>query len=212
VDRAKPSDAPIITDPAIVARQPPTAYVLLRPTGDLADAVDGWRGEVLDRLGGVVCALPTAHVTLKAFGSSEASVTAEDERRILDVVAAWAAETPPLELRASGLALFDGEDAVPVALLEMHEALRDAIRDLWRRCAEAGLPAGYSDDIGADGWLAHVSLCYPDERPKDSIWEPLRTWTRYVEVGDARSTALEAEVVAFGDGTERRPGRYPFTR
>jgi hypothetical protein len=99
-----------------------------------------------------------------------------------------------------------------VVLLEMHETLRGAIRDLWTRCADAGLPAGHADRIGSDGWRAHLSLCYPQVRPAEAIWEPLRTWTRYVEPEGATSTAFEAEVVAFGDGAERRLGRFPFTR
>jgi hypothetical protein len=33
---------------------------------------------------------------------------------------------------------------------------------------------------------------------------------QHQDAGDARSTALEAELVAFGDGVERRLGRFPF--
>jgi hypothetical protein len=40
--------------------------------------------------------------------------------------------------------------------------------------------------------------------------EPLRTWLQHQDAGDARSTAFEAELVAFGDGVERRLGRFPF--
>jgi hypothetical protein len=134
-----------------------------------------------------------------------------DEERIVEVVRAWAAETPPLELRASGLELWDAEgEHVPVIALATDGPLRTAIEDLWRRAADAGLPAGYSDDIGPDGWRAHLSLCYIDDEPPAEVWEPLRTWTRYAATGDAASTAFEAEVVAFRDGTERRLGRSPF--
>jgi CubicO group peptidase (beta-lactamase class C family) len=212
VDRTKPSDAPIIADPSLLARQPRSAYVVLRPTGDLADAVGTWRGDVLDRLGGVACALPAAHATLQSIGSKDVPIADVDEERLVEVVRAWAAATPPLDLRPTGLALFEDNEPIPVVLLDMHEALRAAIRDLWERCTAAGLPAGHGDHIGADGWHAHLSLCYPEAKPGPAIWEPLRTWMRYVEVGEVRGSALEAEVVAFGDGTERRLGRYPFTR
>jgi hypothetical protein len=212
VDRARPSDAPIVTDPDVLAAIPRCAYVVLRPTGDLLDAFGKWRGEVLDRLDGKCEALlPTAHATLKAFGAEGTPPSDADEERIVEVVQAWAAETPPLELRASGLELWDAEDEhVPVIALATDEPLRAAIADLWRRAAEAGLPAGYSDDIGADGWRAHLSLCYIDDEPPAEVWEPLRTWTRYAATGDAASAAFEAEVVAFRDGTERRLGRFPF--
>jgi CubicO group peptidase (beta-lactamase class C family) len=213
VDRSRPPDDPIITDPAQLAGQPRSAYVLLRPTGDLADAFGTWRGDVLDRLGGVACSLPAPHVTLKSFGSSEVPLDDGQEARIVDVVRSWAAATAPIELRASGLQLFEGDEPVPVALVEMHDGLREALRDLWARCADADLPVGYSDHIGVDGWRAHLSLCYPQTQPSPAIWEPLRTWASYVEVdGTAASTAFEAEIVAFGDGVERRLGRFPFTR
>ena len=149
---------------------------------------------------------------MKAFGSSRAPLAPGDEDRIVEVVAAWAADTDPIELRAEGIELFDGDEPVPVVILAMPGSFSEAIRDLWERSAAADLPAGSSDDIGAANWRAHLSLCYPDAAPSEAIWEQLRTWARYVEVGEAASTAYEAEVVAFGDGTERRLGRFPFRR
>jgi hypothetical protein len=212
VDRARPSDAPIVTDPDVLAAIPRCTYVVLRPTGDLLDAFGKSRGEVLDHLDGKCDALlPTAHATLKAFGSGGAPLSDADEERIVEVVQAWAAETPPLELRASGLELWDAQDEhVPVIALATDGPLRTAIVDLWRRAAEARLPAGYSDNIGAGGWRAHLSLCYIDDEPPAEVWEPLRTWTRYADTRGAASTAFEAEVVAFGDGAERRLGRFAF--
>jgi CubicO group peptidase (beta-lactamase class C family) len=212
VDRARASDVPIVTDPDVLAAIPRCAYVVLRPTGDLVDAFAKWRGEVLDRLDGKCPAmLPTAHATLKAFGSKRLPIADGDEERIVEVVRAWAAETPPLPLRATGLELWDADDEhVPVITLDTDDPLRAAIADLWGRAAEAALPTGYSDHIGADGWRAHLSLCYIDDEPPAEVWEPLRTWTRYAATGDAASTAFEAEVVAFRDGTERRLGLFPF--
>jgi hypothetical protein len=155
--------------------------------------------------------LPTAHATLKAFGSERFPLADGDEERIVEVVRAWAAETPTLRLLASGLELWDADDEhVPVITLDTDEPLRAAIRYLWRRAADAGLPAGYSDHIGADGWRAHLSLCYIDDEPPAEVWESLHTWTRFADTGGAASTAFEAEVVAFREGTERSLGRSPF--
>jgi CubicO group peptidase (beta-lactamase class C family) len=210
LDRTTPGDEPILPDPEALATHPRMAYVVLRPTGDLADAFVRWRGDVLDRLGGAACVLAAPHATIKTFGSSSAPIVGEDEGRIVEVVGAWAAETPSIALRAAGLDLFDGDEAIPVALVEMDGGLRDAMRDLWTRCAEAGLPGGSSDHIGVDGWRGHLSLCYPDAAPAPAIWEPLRAWARTVQPGDVASMAFEAEVVAFGDGAERRLGRFPF--
>ena len=57
---------------------------------------------------------------------------------------------------------------------------------------------------------AHLSLCYLDTAPPEATWELLRAWARSIEVGETASIAYEAEVVAFGDGVERRLGRFPF--
>jgi CubicO group peptidase (beta-lactamase class C family) len=212
-DRSRPSDAPLHWDPATLARQDRLAYVVLRPAGDLADAYDRWRGEVLDRIDGADRpAVFEPHATLKAWGSPGSPLGDRDEERIVEVVRAWAAATSPIALRPGSLDVFEGDEHVPVVLIDMAEGLREALGDLWRRSSEAGLPAGYSDHHGADGWRAHLSLCYPRERPPDATWEPLRTWLRHQDVGDVSSIASEAELLAFGDGRERRLGRFAFQR
>ncbi|HLB38812.1 MAG TPA: serine hydrolase domain-containing protein, partial [Actinomycetota bacterium] len=184
LDRTRPSDAPIVTDPKMLAEAPHSAYVLLRPVAALADAFDGWQGEVLDRLAGIQCAVPAAHATCKAFGSTKAPIDQPDEQRIREVVAGWAAATDPIELRAESLELFEGNEQVPVVILAMSESVRDVLTDLWVRCAAAGLPVGHSDHIGAEGWRAHLSLCYPESAPPQAVWEQLRAWMRHVDIGD----------------------------
>ncbi len=212
-DRNKPSDAPILADPVRLAELPRSAYVLLRPTGDLVDAFDTWRGEVLDRLGGAACVLSAPHASLKALGSTSAPLTAADDDRIVGVVREWAASTAPITLKAQGIELWAGDDeSVPVLTVVTDGAFRAALVDLWGRCAAAELPAGYSDHIGAEHWRGHLSLCYPAERPAPAIWEPLEAWARHADVGDIACTAFEAELVAFGDGVERRLGRFAFKR
>jgi 2'-5' RNA ligase len=212
-DRTKPSDAPIVTDPATLRALPDIAYVLLRPAADLADAYERWQGEVLDRLGAEpprVLAAP--HATMKSFGGSAAPLTSSDEEAIAALVEAWAAATAPIELRATSLDIFEEDDGnpVPVALLDMSAGLGDALKDLWARAAAAELPAGYSDHFGADGWKGHLSLAYLRAKPEPGIWEPLLAWLRHHDTAGATSTAYEAELVAFGDGAERRLGRFPF--
>jgi CubicO group peptidase (beta-lactamase class C family) len=214
-DRAKPSEAPIVTDPATLAALPRSAYVLLRPVADLIDAFERRRGEALDRLGGARCMLPSPHATLKSWGSSSDPIADADEADIAAVVAAWAEVTDPIELTAAGLDLFDDEGtdgAIPVLLLAMSPPLRAAMADLWTRSTDATLTAGYSDHIGVDAWRAHLSLCYPREGLPEDVREPLRTWLQHQDAGGASSLAYEAELVAFGDGTERRLGRFPFRR
>jgi len=214
-DRTKPSDAPIVTDPAALRALPHIAYVLLRPAADLADAYERWQGEVLDRLGAEpprVLAAP--HATIKSFGGSAAPLTSSDEEAIAALVEAWAAATAPIELRATSLDIFEEDDGnpVPVALLDMSTGLGDALKDLWARAVAAELPAGYSDHFGADGWKGHLSLAYLRAKPEPGIWEPLQAWLPHHDTAGATSTAYEAELVAFGDGAERRLGRLPFRR
>ena len=210
-DRTKPSDAPIVTDPATLRELPRSAYVLLRPAADLVDSFERWQGEVLDRLGTTPPRTLTApHATLKSFGGSAAPLTPTVEEAIAALVEAWARETPPIDLRATSLGAFEEDDGnpVPVAMLDMATGLRPALTDLWTRAVEAGLPAGYSDHIGADGWKGHLSLCYLRAKPDAAIWEPLLAWLEHHDTGGATSTAHEAELVAFGDGVERRLGRF----
>ena len=138
-DRAKPSDAPILTDPVALAAHDRIAYLILRPVAALAEAFDGWRGDVLDRLGAASSVLGAAHATCKVWGSSSQPLQPADEQRIVDVVAAWAAATRPIELRADALDVFDGDESVPVVLLTMSEQLRSDHTRLGRLVAEIGL-------------------------------------------------------------------------
>jgi CubicO group peptidase (beta-lactamase class C family) len=211
-DRTTPSDAPIITDPATLRDLPRSAYVVLRPAGDLEDAYERWQGGTLDRLGATPRVLAAPHATLKSFGTGAAPLTSDDEAAIAALVHAWASRTAPIELRATGLDAFTEDDGnpVPVALLEMTTPFREGLSDLWRGADEAGLPAGSTDHIGADGWRGHLSLCYLRAHPEPAIWEPLLAWLRHQDTGAATSTAYEVELVAFGDGAERRLGRFPL--
>jgi hypothetical protein len=77
--RPAESDAPIVTDPATLRELPRSAYVLLRPTGDLVDAFERWQGEVLDRLALPGIKLAAAHASMKSFGTSDAIKKSESE-------------------------------------------------------------------------------------------------------------------------------------
>ncbi len=212
-DRTEPSDDVIVTDPATLRGLPRSAYVLLRPTADLVDAYERWQSEVLDRLGAAGPRLTAPHATMKSFGSSAAPLASDDEERIAALVEAWAARTPPIELRATSLDALEEDDGnpVPVAVLDMATGLGAAVIDLWARASDADLPSGSSDRFGADDWKGHLSLCYLKARPEPAIWEPLVAWLRHRDTAGAMSTAGEAELVAFGDGVERRLGRFTLT-
>ena len=205
-DRLDPSDAPMIVDDAGLHDARGTAYVVVRPVGELAGAFTRWQGEALDRLGGAFTVVPGAHATLKGFGSASAPIGREDEARIGGVVKAWAAAQGPIELRTEALHLFD-EVEVPVVRLEMTDSFRAAFRAL--RAAATGLPAGDGDEIGNDEWIPHLSLAYP--RGVDRArWDELGAWARGVDAGGIGCVALEAELVAYDGGPERSLGTFAF--
>jgi CubicO group peptidase (beta-lactamase class C family) len=208
-DRSAPSDEPVVLHAGHLAEAAGTAYVVVRPVLDLAEAFTRWQGQVLDRLGGARSSVPAAHATLKSFGSGEAPLGAGDVEAIAMVVAAWAADTPPFTLRAEALDVFDeGDLRIPVVRLDTGP-IREAMRDLWGRCGAAGLPPGAADGIGVDGWIAHLSLAYP-EPPEPARWAELAIWMRHV-VTDASSTASTVDLVSYDGGPERRAGRWTLS-
>ncbi|HET9309976.1 MAG TPA: serine hydrolase [Actinomycetota bacterium] len=207
-DRLEPSGAPMIVDDAGLHDARGTAYLVVRPVGDLAAAFVRWQGEVLDRLGGAPAVVPGAHATLKGFGSASAPLTPEDEERIGEVVSAWTGAQAPIELRADALHLFE-DIRVPVVRLEMTDSFRTAFRGLRAAASAAWLPAGPGDEIGNDEWIPHLSLAYP--RGVDRArWEELGAWARGVDAGAIECVALEAELIAYDGGPERRLGRFAF--
>jgi hypothetical protein len=208
-DRLVPSDAPMIVDDVGLHDARGTAYLVVRPVGELADAFVRWQGEVLDRLGGASAVVPGAHATLKGFGSASAPIGPADERRIAAVVENWAVSQAPIELRAERLHLFDNIE-VPVVALEMTGSFLAAFRALRAIAAEAGLPVGPSDEIGHSEWIPHLSLVYPRGVDR-SRWDELGAWARGVDAGGLACVVLEAELVAYDGGPERRLGTFTFS-
>jgi CubicO group peptidase (beta-lactamase class C family) len=204
--RLEPSDDPMIVDDAGLGDAAGCAYVVVRPVADLAERFNDWQGEVLDRLGGAPAVVPGAHATVKEFGSPASPLAGDDEERLAEVVAAWAATHAPIELRARGLGLFD-DIHVPVVRLEMTDSFRSAMVALRTAAADAGVPAGESDRVDIDEWIPHLSLAYArDVDP--ARWEELRAWVRGVDVGSCECVAVRAELVAYDGGPERRSGTF----
>jgi CubicO group peptidase (beta-lactamase class C family) len=207
-DRLEPSETPIVVDGWKLLEAAGTAFVIVRPVGALAEAFTRWQGQTLDRIG-VRCAVPSAHTTLKAFGSTGSPLSDEDERRIVEVVEAWASSCGGLELREAGLEVFR-EDGIPVVRLEAPSLLEE-ISNLRSASADAGLPGGASDRIAIDGWVPHLSLAYPVE-DSSARWDELEVWMRGAGPVDAATcVALHAEVVTYTGGAERRLGVFPLS-
>ncbi|MGZ8630218.1 MAG: serine hydrolase [Actinomycetota bacterium] len=207
-DRLRPSEVPILVDERKLRQAAGTAYVVVRPVADLADAFMRWQGEVLDRLGGAPAVVPVAHTTLKAFGSADVPLAEVDETQIVEVVTAWAAHQRPIELRVVALEVFE-DDRIPVVRLDATASFRAGMVALRDVAAGAGAPFGDSDDIAVEGWIPHLSLAYPHD-VEPARWAELGAWTRGVQVGGAMSVALEAELVVYDGGAERRLGVFPL--
>jgi CubicO group peptidase (beta-lactamase class C family) len=202
----------IEVEPPVVS-QPPrevagSAYVVLRPGGALAERFTSLQADVLKRLGKAKVTVPAPHVTMKVFGTEDHHVVDADLPAIVEVVRAWASSTPRPVIRAAAADAFD-EEYVPVIRVEPTTELRSALTDLWRRCTDAGLPAGYSDVHGADGWIFHLSLAYPDDTD-EARWRELTAWLREQHAEGAEATADAADLLLFDGGPERWIGRYRF--
>ncbi|MGZ8582402.1 MAG: serine hydrolase [Actinomycetota bacterium] len=206
-DRLTPSDDPIVVDERKLRQVAGTAYVVVRPVGDLAEAFAKWQGEVLDRLG-VPCVAPSAHATLKAVGSEGAPLTRSDEERIVEVVGAWAAPRPAIELRAAALQIL-GEDGIPVVRLERTASFVEALTTLRAAAVDAKLVPGYSDGIAVDDWIPHLSLAYPIDAQGAPLDE-IEAWMRGVQIDVAPLTTLRVEVVAYDGEGERRLATFPL--
>jgi CubicO group peptidase (beta-lactamase class C family) len=206
-DRLGPSESPILVDEWTLREAEGTAYVIVRPVAALAQAFSDWQGTTLDRIG-VPCAAPSAHATLKAFGTQDSPLTGTDERRIVEVVQAWATSRDGLDLRATALEILR-EDGTPIVRLDGSSIL-PAMSDLRSASVDAGLPIAESDQIALDRWIPHLSLAYPVDRDA-ARWHELEGWMR--ETGptvSAACVALHAEVVTYAGGAERRLGTFPL--
>ena len=205
-DRLRPSDAPIVVDERWLHRVAGAAFVVVRPVGELAERFTAWQGEALDRLG-VACEAPGAHASLKAFGSMQEPLTDGDERRIVEVVRAWAASCSPVVLHAERLEMF-ADASTPIVRLHATPSFAGALSSLRASSSGAGLPVGTGDEITAADWVPHLSLAYPVDTP--SAVAEVEAWLGGVPVEVAPSTALQAEVVAYDGGSERRLATFPL--
>ncbi len=200
-------DPPVITQEAHLARAR-GAYVVLRPGGSLAEGFEELQRGIAERLGDPAPSLPAAHLTLRGFGDDAEPINEEDEDRISNVVAAWAASTPPLRLEADGVAML-GYARIPVVRIRPDEGLRAALVDLRLRASDEQLPAGTDDAIADDDWVFHLSLVYPDGVDTER-WARMLDRLRKQDASGWHDTVSVADLLAFDGGPERWIGRYPL--
>jgi hypothetical protein len=175
-----------------------TAWLVLRPQGEVPDVFTEAQSVVREALEDELVSYPAGHVSIMGFEN-------EDEVALAAAVEAWAAATPPLTLRCRRVTGFPAPDQIAIMEIDdnsdLHAAL-DRIRDLSDEQRLSGLT-----EIPADAWTFHMSLAYCGDLSADR-WSSLMRLAASTPVLQAACTATEAELVAFDGGPERLIGAY----
>jgi hypothetical protein len=187
---------PFIEDPAHLREVAGTAYVCLRPTGDVVSVYEEVQGRLRASIPGL--SFPRPHCSLKGFGTADWRV--DEERLVLcaSVVAAVARALPQLDLSADGLGTFE-EVPIPFVRIRPTASLELALRLLRDKGSREDCP-GVDDRISPGDWVFHLSLAYPTgNEDAHKMSETLDE----MSPPSARCTVTELELVFFDGGPER---------
>lgn len=198
---------PIVSDPEHLRRAAGSAYVVIRPSGSLADRFARIQASALRAAPGTPV-VPAAHCTLQGFGGPDRPLTRVQVDAIEELVGAWATDAVrgPLRLVADAVDAFGGE-RVPVIRLRAEPDLRSAIGVLRRRARLAGLPV--HDDIPAREWILHLSLAYFGDMD-GAAWDPYARRVRALDAGSTECPAAEADLLRYDGGPERTVAVFPL--
>jgi len=189
---------PFLTDLAHVASLEGQCYVVVRVGGAVESLFLDMKARLLNRLHGASAIGPTTgHVTLRGFPNESAS------GRIDEVVATWAAKTPPLLIETDGLSVFGAPHQVVILRVMKTPELVRAYSQLAELAAEAGLASLAGSMKTVADWTFHVSVLYCKELPRTE-WESLVGLVAGLSVPPAQWVADDAELVCFAGGVERR--------
>ena len=187
---------PVITDPAVLAEVAGTAYVCLRPSGEVSEVFDRVQRRLRDVVGDDRASWPAAHMTLKGFGTPARPVDHDTERELVSLVEGWAGETMPLELQIEGVDVF-AEERIPILLIRRTTQLTAAHKDMHIKVEAAGLPG--QDHVALRDWIFHLSLVYYD----GDRWPEVEAAARALSIPRASCLVGEAELLGFDGGPER---------
>jgi len=193
---------PFITDPAHLAKLAGRAYVCVRPTAGVADAFSIFQRAIRGVIRTEGGSWPAAHMSLKGFGTVDRPVDTATTRTILDVVAAWAERTPPLELVTEGGDVFE-EDRIPILRIRRTPKLGAAFMELRLR-SEAARLVGDEDGISVADWIFHLSVVYHGA----DAWSDVVAAVEGLAAPDASCIVDAVELVGFDGGPERLLGRF----
>jgi hypothetical protein len=194
---------PFISDPNHLTDVAGQAYACLRPGGEVLDIYTELQARI--RSTAPWLSFPTAHCSLKGFGTSAWVVNEERLALCATVVSSVVRVSPPLELSIDGLDMFD-EISVPIVRIHETAELRHVLNSLREEGARADCP-GFDDAISPEDWVFHLSLAYPNDtrgaRTTRGLLDRMKTMP-------GRCTVKEVELVFFDGGPERLVDVFSF--
>ena len=184
---------PIMSTPAQLASLEGQQYLVLRPTGIVAETYRDVQAVALHGLEGTVTHPHTEHVTLRGFF--------EPERReaLLVLIREWATIQHPIELIAEAVDTFASPWQIVIVRLARTRALVEAYASLTAMLEATDFRR--LDERPLDDWTFHLSVVYGKHLDADA-WAALERATLRELPAGVTETVSEAEFIWFENGTE----------
>lgn len=192
---------PIITDPAHLAELAGTAYLCVRPTGEVADAYERIQRPLRAIVGEDSASWPAVHMSLGGFGSAERPLAEPMERAIASVVEAAVREISPLHLGVDRVDAFS-EARIHIVRIRRTAELSTILGRVRRRVTAVGLPA--QEHIAVEDWVFHLWLVYY----RGERWSEIEVAARRIPADSSTCVVHQVELLGFDGGPERLLGRY----
>jgi hypothetical protein len=191
-----------MTDPTLLASLEGQQYLVLRPTGPVAEFYDNEQASLRRHLVGPISFPNTGHVTLRGFYEPTRVHALRDQLQ------AWAATQPPVNMRIEAVDGFPTPFQILIARLERSLVLVDAYNSLshamdstdFRRIGE----------LPIDEWIFHLSLIYCSTLSEEQ-WRAVLARSRRNLATPPSELVTQAEFVWYENGEEHSE-TVPFGR
>lgn len=184
---------PFMNDPRQLASLEGQQYLVLRPTGAVADDYRAVQDAVLTTLPAGVKHPHTGHVTLRGFYEAG---RLDDVRSL---VRAWGAAQHPIEITTEAIDTFPAPWQIVIARLARTASVVSAYATLTD--ALAGTDFRRLDERSLDDWTFHMSVVYGKTLDADA-WAALVRSTSVEYLEQPTETISDAEFVWYSDGVE----------
>jgi len=182
-----------MTDPTLLDSIDGQQYLVLRPTGPVADFYDAEQSSLRRSLPDSVSFPNTGHVTLRGFWEPTRV------HELKNVLKDWAARQPPITVRVDAVDGFPTPFQVLISRLERSTSLVDAYAAL-----TSALDATDFHRIGElplDQWVFHLSLIYCNSMSEDDWLSVAAQSAKDLPVRPSELLTT-AEFVWYEDGIE----------